>query len=137
MDHATDPRQLAQRWTRALTDHDLDAAVSCFAPDYQDKAPARRGEAVVGRDEVRANFAALFQSIPDLRADLLSAVADDDTVWVEWRMSGIRADDTAMEFAGVNIFDVADGCFVRGRIYTELVRDTGGIDAQIDHMTHR
>ncbi len=86
---------------------------------------------------MRANFGALFESIIDLRADLLATAIDGDTVWIEWRMSGTRADGTAMEFVGVNVFDVQDDHFTGGRIYTELVRDAGGIDSQIEEMTHR
>jgi len=78
----------------------------------------------------------LFESIPDLRAELLGRVADGSTVWMEWRMSGTRTDGTPMEFVGVNIFEVEGGSFTEGRIYTELVRDSGGIDSQVDRMTH-
>lgn len=131
----TDPTHVAERWTRALTEHDLEAAVSCFAPEYSDTAPARRGEGVIGQEEVRANFTALLESMPDLRAELLAAVSEGSTVWMEWRMSGTRADGTTMEFVGVNIFEVEGRCFTRGRIYTELVRDLGGITGQVDRMT--
>jgi hypothetical protein len=55
---------------------------------------------------------------------------------MEWRMSGTRTDGTPMEFVGVNIFEVEGGSFTEGRIYTELVRDSGGIDSQVDRMTH-
>jgi hypothetical protein len=43
-----DPRVLAERWTQALTAHDLEAAVACSAPDYHDEDPARRGEFTQG-----------------------------------------------------------------------------------------
>lgn len=132
---ARDPRVVAERWVRALTAHDLEAAVACFAPDYHDEAPARRGEFIQGNEKVRENVAALFRDIPDLRADLLRSVADGDTVWMEWRMHGTRPDVTRMEFVGVNLFGVRDEQFVWARIYTELVREVGGIDAQIARMT--
>jgi hypothetical protein len=61
-----DPRVVAERWTQALTAHDLEAAVACFAPDYHDEAPARRGEFIQGTHKVRENFAALFRDIADL-----------------------------------------------------------------------
>jgi ketosteroid isomerase-like protein len=130
-----DTRVVAERWTQALTAHDLEAAVACFAPDYHDEAPARRGEVIQGNQKVRENFAALFRHIADLRADLLRSVADGDTVWMEWRLHGTQRDGTPFEFVGVNIFGVRDQQFVWGRIYTELVRDSGGIDAQIERMT--
>lgn len=132
---SANPRTVVERFTQAITAHDLEAAVACFAPDYRDEAPARRGESFVGRDQVRKNFAALFHDIPDLRADLLHAVTQGDTVWMEWRMSGTRRDGTPMEFVGVNIFEVQNQQFVWGRIYTELVRDAGGIGTQIQRMT--
>jgi ketosteroid isomerase-like protein len=131
-----DLSRVAERWVQALTAHDLEAAVACFAPDYHDEAPARRGEFIEGNEKVRENFAALFREIPDLRAHLLRAVADGDTVWMEWRMQGTRVDGSPLEFVGVNLFGVRNEQFVWGRIYTELVRDTGGIDAQIARMTH-
>lgn len=127
--------QVAARWTQALTDHDLDAAVACFHPDYRDESPARPGEVVEGRKQVRGNFARLFNDVPDLRAEVLRTAGDDRTLWMEWRMSGTRKDGSRMEFAGVNIFDVEADQFVRGWIYTELVRDAGGVDAQLDRMT--
>ena len=132
---ARESRAVVERWIQAMTAHDLEGAVSCFAPDYRDEAPARRGESVQGQEQVRQNFATLFRDIPDLRADLLRSVADGDTVWMEWRMCGSRRDGTPFEFAGVNIYGVRDQQFVWGRIYTELVRDAEGIDAQIERMT--
>ena len=50
-------------------------------------------------------------------------------------MHGTRRDGTQMEFVGVNIFGVRDEQFIWGRIYPELVRDVGGIEAQIERMT--
>lgn len=47
---------------------------------------------------------------------------------------GTRRDGTLLEFVGVNIFRVKDGRFRSGRIYTEIVREAGGIDAQINRM---
>lgn len=132
----TDAAEVVERWTQALTDHNLEDAVSCFATDYRDRAPARRGEEVIGREQVQKNFAALFTSIADLRAELLGSVVDGSTVWMEWRLSGTRTDGTPMEFVGVNIFEVEGRCFTKGRIYTELVRDSGDVDSQVDQMTH-
>jgi ketosteroid isomerase-like protein len=130
-----DPKAVIERWVQAMDHHDLEMAVSCFAPDYRDEAPARRGESVRGQAKVRKNFQALFRDIPDLRAELRGAVAHGDTVWMEWRMYGTRTNGVPFEFAGVNIFGVRDNLLVWGRIYTELVRDAGSIDAQIERMT--
>jgi len=130
-----DPKTTVKRWVEAINQHDPDAVASCFDPDYHDEAPARRGESVVGRQKVRQNFVTLFKDIPDIRAELIGCIAEgDEKVWIEWRMGGTRKDGTKMEFAGVNIFGVKDGRLARGRIYSELVREAGDIDAQIGRM---
>lgn len=128
------PRDVVERWMSAINRRDLEAVASCFAEDYEDEAPARRGEFVHGREQVRSNFQRFFSSMPDIRAILRAVVEDGNTVWMEWEMRGIRPDGTEMEFVGVNVFQVSEGMLSRGRIYTELVRDLGGLDAQVDKM---
>lgn len=130
-----EPISVAERWIAAMNERDIDAAVDCFAIDYRDEAPARRGESVIGRDDVRRSFAALFGQLAGLRAEIVRSIADGTTLWMEWRVVGTRGDDTKMEFVGVNIFEVDADRFRRGWIYTELVRDGGGIDAQVKRMT--
>lgn len=130
-----DPHDLAGRWIGAINAHDLDGVVECFDPDYVDEAPARRGESVRGQDEVRTNFGKVFDDIDNVRAELRGLVGGRDEIWIEWRMFGNRPDGTQMEFTGVNIFGLRDGRFATGRIYTELVRDAGGIEGQIERMT--
>jgi ketosteroid isomerase-like protein len=129
------PTAIAESFVAAISRHDPDAVASCFALDYEDVAPARRGEVVRGRDEVRANFEHLFAAMPDVTASILNVVERGNEAWIEWRMSGARPDGSAMEFVGVNIFVVEDDAFRWGRIYTELARDAGGIEAQVGRMT--
>lgn len=126
---------VAERWVAALNDGDVDRAAECFAIDYYDEAPSRQGESVSGRDAVRRNFGKLIDQLPDLHAEILRSIARDTTLWMEWRMRGTRRDGSIMEFAGVNIFEVAGECFRRGWIYTELVREMGGVEAQVERMT--
>jgi len=129
------PSEVVQQWIRAINERDLEGIVSCFAEDYEDEAPARTGETVHGRDQVRANFERLLVSMPDLRAEVRTVVDQGDSVWMEWVMRGTRTDGTRMEFVGVNLFEVAAGVLRRGRIYTELVRHAGGLGGQVDRMT--
>jgi limonene-1,2-epoxide hydrolase len=67
----TRPREVAEFFVAAVSRHDPDAVAACFADDYEDEAPARRGEVVHGRDEVRANFARMFSSVPDVNATII------------------------------------------------------------------
>lgn len=131
----TRPRAVAESFVAAISRHDLDAVARCFAEDYEDEAPARRGEVVRGREEVRANFARMFASMPEVNAVIIRLAERENEAWMEWRMSGTRDDGTTMDFVGVNIFGVAGGTFRWGRIYTELARSAGGIEAQVARMT--
>lgn len=131
----TRPGEVVESFVAAISRHDLDAVVRCFAEDYEDEAPARQGEVVQGPDEVHTNFARMFTSMPDVRATIIRLAEREDEAWVEWRLSGTRDDGSTMDFVGVNIFGVADGVFRWGRIYTELVRNAGGIEAQLRRMT--
>jgi len=136
MVHAkNEPQVVIERWVAAMDAHDIEAAAACFAENYRDEKPTRPGQDFQGRDRVRKNFSALFAEIPDLKAQLLGAVTDAGTVWMEWRMSGTRTDGTRFAFAGVNLFGVDEGVITWGRIYSDLVQETGDIDAQIERMT--
>jgi hypothetical protein len=54
---------------------------------------------------------------------------------MEWRMLGMRPDGSVMEFADVNIFTLEGAVIRAGRIYSELVRQAGGVDSQVARMT--
>lgn len=129
------PSDVVRRWIDAINKHDPDEVAACFAEEYVDEAPARVGEFIHGRDQVRHNFKRLFESMPDIHAELRGAVEQGETVWMEWSMEGTRSDGSRMNFVGVNLFDVEDELFVRGRIYTEIVRDAGGVGDQVTRMT--
>ena len=131
----TRPGEVAESFVAAISRHDPDAVAACFAEDYADEAPARRGEVVRGRDEVRASFVRMFTSMPDVNAAIIRLAERENEVWMEWRLSGTRDDGMIMDFVGVNIYGVAGGTFRWGRIYTELARSAGGIKAQLARMT--
>ena len=135
MNDVLPPCSVVERWVQAMDAHDIETAVACFHADYHDEAPARRGERVVGREKIRENFSRLFPDLPDLGAELVGCVTKDDTAWMEWRMRGTRPDGTIMEFAGVNIFGIEGDLIRWGRIYSELVREAGGISSQVQRMT--
>jgi hypothetical protein len=125
---------VAQRWVQALTDHDLDAAVECFEDGYADEAPADaenrcRGATPCG--ETSKDFSPTFLTSPPS----CFAVSFTATTCGWGGTCGTRRDGTEMEFVGVNIFEAEGDRFRSGRIYTELVRDAGRIDAQTERMT--
>jgi ketosteroid isomerase-like protein len=116
----------------------LETFVACFAPHYQSEQPVHPNRAFTGSEQVRKNWAAFFEGVPDFRADLLSSVAQDNTVWSEWRWQGTRRDGTKLDMRGVTLFGVEDGQIAWGRLYMEETEVTGDdIDATMRNLTRQ
>lgn len=130
------PGAVLQRLHMALNEHNLAAFVSCFGPDYQSEQPVHPGVSFGGRDQVQKNWSAMFSHIPDFRAELRQSAVDGDTVWAEWRWSGVRIDGVPLEMCGVTLFGIQTGQIVWGRLYMEDVKAPGaGIDEQVRNRT--
>jgi uncharacterized protein (TIGR02246 family) len=128
--------ELVARLHAAMNAHDTEAFVACFAEDYDSVQPAHPDRAFRGRDQVRANWSAVFAGVPDFRADLVGVSAAGDTVWSEWRWEGTQADGGRLDMAGVIVFGVRDDVVTWARLYVEPVERSGaGIDAAVRDMT--
>lgn len=119
------PAELVNRLRRAVTDHDLDGVVTCFAVDYRNETPAHPSRGFLGRDQVRRNWQQIFAAVPDITAEVLRCSVDGDTAWSEWEHRGTRADGSPHLMRGVVIFGVTDGLAAWARFYLEPVRDDG------------
>jgi ketosteroid isomerase-like protein len=119
---------LVARLCQATNDHDLDALVGCFSPDYRNETPAHPARGFVGQEQVRRNWEQIFAFVPDVRAEILRCAVDGDTVWSEWKHTGTRPDGSAHRMRGVIIFGVADGVIGWARFYLEPV-EAGTLDA--------
>jgi hypothetical protein len=86
-----DPRVLIGRLTAAQNAHDLEGMLACFHQDYRSEQPLFPARTFHGVDQVRANWSALLEAIPDFRAKILRSAVDDDTVFVEihWTGTGV------------------------------------------------
>ena len=73
-----------------------------------------------GKEQVRKNWSALFESFPDFKAELLRYTADGDAMWSEWHWSA-----TGLNIAGVALFGVRAERIVWGRLYMEPVEEDG------------
>jgi len=124
--HGDGPAALVDRLKQATNDHDLDALVECFAPDYRNETPAHPERGFTGREQVAKNWTQIFAAIPDVRAEVLRCAVDGDTVWSEWEHRGTRPDGTAHIMRGVVIFGIVDGLASWARFYLEPVQDGGG-----------
>ena len=129
--------EVIDRLIIAMNAHDLDAAAGVMHPDYRSEQPAHPGRAFVGREQMRANWRAMFAGIPDFQAEVLRSVRDGDTMWSEWRWSGTQ-DGQPFEMRGVTLFDIAGGYIVAGRLYLEEVeREHVNIDQAVEHLSGR
>ena len=107
------------RLRQAITEHDLDQLVDCFAVDVRSEQPAHPERNFTGRDQVRRNWTQIFAGVPDLRAKLVRSNASGETGWAEWEWSGTRADGVAFAMRGVTILGVRDGVIAWTRFYME------------------
>ena len=132
------PEAVAAALAGAMTAHDIDAFVSLFAPDYDSRQPVHPDRAFVGRDQVRANWSAVFAGVPDFRAELVATAVEADTLWSEWRWRGTHEDGSRLDMAGVIVCGVEGGRLAWARLYVEPVESGGaGINVVVCEMSGR
>jgi ketosteroid isomerase-like protein len=117
--------EVVDRLRHAVDDHDLEALVGCFAPDYVNETPAHPARGFRGQAQVRKNWEQIFAAVPDIKATVRWTV-DGDTVWSEWEMRGSRRDGASHLMRGVVIFVVGEGQVTWARFYLEPVEEGGG-----------
>ena len=126
LDQAADPMlSVVTRLRDAMNEHDLEALVDVFDPDFVSETPAHPQRTFRGADQVRRNWEQIFAGVPDLQADLLDAVVAGDTVWSEWDWHGTRRDGAPHRMRGVTIQRVRDARAISVRFYMEPVDADG------------
>ncbi|HEX2103084.1 MAG TPA: nuclear transport factor 2 family protein [Solirubrobacteraceae bacterium] len=99
------------------------------------RAAAVPGPDLQGIDQVRANWSALLEAIPDFHADIVRSAVEGDTVFVEIHWTGTKADGTPLEERGVIIMGIRDDRIAWGRLYAdEVEREGADIDAVVRRM---
>jgi ketosteroid isomerase-like protein len=123
---------VAERLRDAMTARDIEAFVACFDEEYESEQPVHPDRAFRGRDQVRSNWSAIFEGVPDFTAELIATSVEGDTEWSEWRWRGTQSDGTPLDMAGVIVGGVRDGRLAWARLYVEPVEQGGaGIDAAV------
>jgi uncharacterized protein (TIGR02246 family) len=128
-------RSVIERVTAAQNAHDLEAMLDCFHEDYRSEQPIFPARNFQGRDQVRANWSALFEAIPDFRAETVRSAVDGDTVFTEVRWTGTKADGTPFDERGVLVMGVRDDRVAWARLYAdEVQRESADIDTVVRRM---
>jgi limonene-1,2-epoxide hydrolase len=130
--------EVIERLLTAMNAHDLDAVIALVHENYRSVQPVHPGRAFVGRDQMRANWQAMFAGIPDFHATVTRSVQDGNTTWSEWHWRGTRREGEVFEVRGVTLFEIIDGQIVGGRLYLEDVeRQVVGIEDAVEALSGR
>jgi ketosteroid isomerase-like protein len=130
-----DPRTVIDRLTAAQNAHDLEAMLACFRQDYRSEQPLFPARNFQGIDQVRANWSALLEGVPDFHAQIVRSAVDGDTVFVEIHWTGTKADGAPLDERGVLILGIRDDRIAWGRLYADEVEHEGAdIDAVVRRM---
>jgi ketosteroid isomerase-like protein len=131
-----DARALMDRLTAAQNAHDLDGMLGCFHEDYRSEQPQFPARTFRGIDQVRANWSALLDAMPDFHAEVHRSAVDGDVIFTEIHWTGSRSDGTSLEERGVIVMGIRDDRIAWGRLYVgEVEREGVGIDAVVRRMT--
>ncbi len=120
------PLDIFNRMVAAQNRHDLDGMVACFSRDYISEQPYHPERNFVGQTGVRNNWSFFFNTIPDIKIDILSEIVDGDTVWAELYIHGTRVDGKQHIVRGVSISKIKDGLIAWARLYIETPTEPGG-----------
>jgi ketosteroid isomerase-like protein len=127
-----DPRAVMDRLTAAQNAHDLEGMLACFHEDYSSEQPLFPARTFQGIDQVRANWSALLEAIPDFHAETVRSAVDGNTTFVETHWTGTKADGTPLDERGVLIMGIRDDRIAWGRLYVdEVEREGADIDTVV------
>ena len=130
-----DPRASVDRLTAAQNRYDLEGMLACFREDYRSEQPQFPARTFQGINQVRANWSALLDAIPDFHAEVLRSAVDGDVVFLEVHWKGTKADGMPLDERGVIILGIADDHIAWGRFYVDEVKpESPDIDAVVRHM---
>lgn len=126
---------MVERLVSALNAHDPQRMAELFAPDYRSVQPAHPARGFAGRDQVRANWTAVFSGVPGFTADLVDSCVNGATEWAEWDWHGRYKDGSAFAMRGVTILTVRDDLIAGMRLYLEPVEKSGAdIDSAVQDL---
>jgi glyoxylase-like metal-dependent hydrolase (beta-lactamase superfamily II)/predicted ester cyclase len=128
--------ETARRYFQALSAHDLDAAMSCWAPDGNGRFV--NDQELVAHDGIRDYFARVFAAFPDFKLTILEMTTARNRTVVRWRaegtfagpasFEGLKPSGARVEFEGCDVVTVQDGLIRRNEAFVDrgaLARQLG------------
>ena len=100
----------------AFNRHDLDGIMAHFAEDGVFDKPAGseiNGQRVSGKAAVRAEFAALFEAIPDIHWEGIDNWASGDKGCSEWHRTGTTTAGERQDWLGLDLFTFREGLVIK------------------------
>src|ERR1700733_8204518 len=76
------PKETVTNYWRAWSEHNLDDMLSLLAPDFTSRSSLSQGHPV-GKDRVAEGFKMFDKSLPDLKEEVVSIIAEDNKVVCE------------------------------------------------------
>ncbi|MEK7325235.1 MAG: nuclear transport factor 2 family protein [Chloroflexota bacterium] len=122
---SANPATVIERLHRAWNARDPESMAACFHTDYQSIHPCHPERNFRGRKSVQLSWAAIFESIPDFKAELCRQAVAGDVVWTEWRWQGTHLNGALFEALGVMIFTIVDDQITQARVYSETLQTVG------------
>lgn len=127
--------ETARRYFEALSAHDLDAAMSCWAQDGTGRFV--NDQELAAHDGIRDYFAGVFASFPDFKLTILEMTTARNRTAVRWRVEGTFAGPAKfqglaptgarVDIEGVDVVAVQDGLIV----HNEAFVDQGALARQV------
>lgn len=110
----------------ALREQDLDRACATWQPGGVDHLSGC--DDLIAPDGIRGYFGMIFAAVPDWRFEVLTIVAEGDTVAVHWRaqgtfsgsgkFQGFAPNGKPLDLHGADVLRVEDGKIVSNHAYT-------------------
>jgi glyoxylase-like metal-dependent hydrolase (beta-lactamase superfamily II)/predicted ester cyclase len=130
--------ETAERYFKALDDHDLDAAVACWAPGAIDRMVGQLD--VVGPEGVREYFGMVFSAFPDFSLEVLDTTTAGSRTAVRWqargtfagpgRFQGFEPNGAQIEIEGCDVLTIGEDLIEHNDAYL----DGGDIARQLGFL---
>lgn len=103
----------------AINAHDIDTFVNCFASDFVGEQPVHPERNLIGAEQVRKNWTALFAQVPDLQAKLITHTIAGELGWSEWHWQGNHTNGTELDMRGVVVVGLRKNTIAWARLCME------------------